>query len=138
VAAAGEVVAAAGVVVAAAAVVVVEAAAAVVVLAEAAMEGEWGMAVATVEEWGTAVATVEEWGTAVATVRPTAAALDLGTPALGIRDTTLVNAGLPFAKHFAQRRNSSRQKLFQPQPLEPIFSATSRGSFYEGRSGRTG
>jgi len=49
-----------------------------------------------------------------------------------------VSAELPFAKHFAQRRNSTQQKLFQPQPLEAIISATSRGSPYEGESGRPG
>jgi hypothetical protein len=61
---------------------------AAVVLAEAAMEGELG----------TAVATVQEWGTAVAMERPTAAALDLGTPALGIWGTTLCQRGAPIRK----------------------------------------
>ena len=62
--------------------------AAAVVLAEAGTE----------EEWDTAVATEEEWGTVVATVRVTASALDLATPALGIRGTTLCQRGAPIRK----------------------------------------
>jgi hypothetical protein len=53
---------------------------------------------ATVEEWDTAVATVEVWGTAAATVGATASALDLATPALGIRGTTLCQRGAPIRK----------------------------------------
>jgi len=55
-------------------------------------------------------------------MRPTAAALDWATPALEIRGTTLRQRGAPVA----QSRNSLQQKLFQPQPLEAIFRATSR------------
>jgi hypothetical protein len=49
-----------------------------------------------------AVTEEEEWGTVVAAVRgtvvATAAALDLATPALGIRGTTLCQRGAPIRK----------------------------------------
>ena len=107
----------------------------VVVAAVAAGAEAQGAAVVVLAE---AATEEEEWGTAVVTVRVTEAALDLATPALGIRGTTLCNAELPFAKHFPQRRKSSRQKPFQPQPLDALFGATSHGSLFEGTPGRAG
>ena len=52
-----------------------------------------GAAVVVLAEAGTE----EEWGTVVATMRVTAA-LDLATPALGIRGTTLCQRGAPIRK----------------------------------------
>jgi hypothetical protein len=68
-------------------VVVLEAGAEGVVVLEAGAEGAAAIVLAE------AVTEEEEWGTVVATVRATAAALDLATPALGIRGTTLCQRG---------------------------------------------
>ena len=74
-----------------------------VVLAEAATE----------EEWDTAVATVGEWDTAVATVGARAAALDLATPLLGIRGTTLYQRGAPIRKTLRTKAEIITVEAFQ-------------------------
>jgi hypothetical protein len=64
------------------------------VVAVVAVAGAQGAAAVVLAEAGTE----EEWGTVVATVRVTASALDLATPALGIRGTTLCQRGAPIRK----------------------------------------
>jgi hypothetical protein len=75
---------------------------AAVVLAEAGTE----------EEWDTAVATEKEWGTVVGTVRVTASALDLATPALGIRGTTLCQRGAPIRKTLPTKAEIITEEAF--------------------------
>jgi hypothetical protein len=60
-----------------------------------------------------AAATEKEWDTAVATVRPTASALDLATPALGIRGTTLCQRGAPIRKTLRTKAEIITAEAFQ-------------------------
>ena len=85
-----------------------------------------------------AVTEEEEWGTVVATVRATAVFWIWPRRHWESGAQRFVNAELPFAKHFAQRRKSSRQELFQPQSLDAFFGGTSHGSLFEGTPSRAG
>jgi hypothetical protein len=85
---------AAGAAVAAVAAVAAGAAGAAVAAVAAGAAVAKGAAAVVLAEAGTE----EEWDTAVAAVRVTAPALDLATPALGIRGTTLCQRGAPIRK----------------------------------------
>ena len=95
---------------AAAAAAAVQAAATAAVLAGVPMEGEWDTAVPTLQEWDTALARVKQLGMAVPTLRSSPRRWQGCSPRRRLwirpREPWESDTKLPFAKYFAQRRNS--------------------------------